>query len=212
MNLIRKHGRMHSIVPRVLAATLALGFADVCQGTTAFSQQKINSTNGQLHQFAFDDMPPSDGMGGQVALTLSGDYSPRAFPPLSEGATVTLDAIAGSLLLHNEANGDGVASNTIAGLSFASSARTGGGNNVMLDYVFSLGGPLLDSLLQDQTITVNVQNTSDVSSTTYGGFVRVAFNYTPVPEGSTAALAGLAITGCLRKRRRHFVGGLRAPC
>ena len=170
------------------------------------SDSALNTVDGQLHQFVLGALPSSDGAGGQFSITLSGDYSDRLYPPLSEGATVTLDIAGGSLDLYNQSGGNGVGSNTIAGLTLASTSKSGGGNDFTLGWVFNLNGALLNTILANNSIEIDVQNSSDVDAA-FGGYVQVGVQYesgtAPVPEPGTFVLFGAAALGAYVIRRRR---------
>ena len=128
-----------------------------------------------------------------------GDYTAPTF----ETATVTLDLLGGSLRLGDT----GVQLNTIAGLSLNTNNTIAGGSGVdqILDYLFDLSAALLDSLLADNQITVNVQNTAGVTAQTgFTDFVQVGFDYNsaPIPEPTTLALMGIALAGLGFQRRK----------
>ena len=198
----------------VIAMGLACVFPTVGlnAGVISVDQFLPTTTDGQLDNFSFGPLPPSDGLGGLFSITLQGDYSPRNFPPLSEGVTVTFDVAAGLLQLYNESGGDGIASNSITGLSFISSAKAGGGNDATLIWLFGVGSGLLDSALADNMISVSVQATSDVNpgTSTSTPFVRVYIQYDSamnmaVPEPSTLTLWSLGMAALIatpRRRRR----------
>jgi len=167
-----------------------------------------STVDGQLHEFTFSPLAPSDGTGGQLLITLDGDYSPRMYPPLSEGAMVTLEGLPGMLDLYN-GGGNGVGLNSIAGLSLNSAAGIGSlGNNVTLSWVFDLSSGLLDTLLADNQIAGSVQDAPDVTSSTFGGFVQVGVDYVgnPAPEPTSLALFGMTALGMTAGFRRRRSG------
>ncbi len=173
----------------------------------SISQQQNITADGQLFNFIFSPLQSSDGTGGQFSITLDGDYSPRdAPPPLKEGSTVSLDVAGGLIELYNDnSGGNGIGTNTIAGLTLSSFSKAGGGNSYTLDWVFDMSSVLLNTLLADNAISVAAQNTTDVNAAfAEFQFVRVGFDYdsAQVPEPTTLALMGLGLAGIGWKRRK----------
>ena len=179
-------------------------------GVISVDQFLPTTTDGQLDIFEFGLLPASDGLGGLFSITLQGDYSPRSFPPLSEGVTVTFDVAPGELQLYNESGGNGIASNSLTGMSFISAAKAGGGNDTTLTWLFGVDGGLLDSALADNRISVSVQATRDVNpgTTSSPPFVQVYIEYDSamnmdVPEPSTLTLWSSGLVALIATPRRH---------
>jgi hypothetical protein len=168
----------------------------------SLTQEQSITSDGQSFDFQFLSLPSSDGSGGQFSITLSGDYSPRTPPPLSEGSIVSLDIAAGTVELYNSSSSAAIFSNTVNGLSLNSTNFSGGGNNVTLGYIFDMNAALLDSILLDSIFSVSVQNSSDVNSS-FGGSVAVGIAYNIVPIPAAVWLFGSALAGLGWIRRRQ---------
>lgn len=191
----------------VLASLMATGASAAIFDET---QQQSITSDGQAFNFSFSPVLPSSGIGGQLYVTLSGDYSTRSYPPLSEGSTLTLEATGGFADLYNDSSsGASVGFNSISGLSLNSSAKSGGGNDVTLDFAFDLSASLLDSLLSDGIFGVSLANASDVNGS-FGGFVSVRLNYEeglgvapiPLPASMPLIIAALGSLGFVARRKR----------
>jgi hypothetical protein len=163
------------------------------------SQSQDITSNGQSFIFDFVGLANSDGNGGLFNFYAQGDYT----DPVNETANIRFELLGGALVV----NDSGVVSNSVTGLSLLANNTTAGGTgtNQILDYVFSLSGSLLDSLLADSNISVSIANSSAVTNqTSYNDFVSVGFDYesVAVPEPSVLALFAVGLFGMGFARRR----------
>jgi hypothetical protein len=162
--------------------------------------QSITTTD-QTFNFNFGGLP-SSGFDGEFIVTLEGDYSP-GYP--DEVAYVTIESAPGFLKLANTA--PGVETNTIPDLSLTTFTRTQvlGQNDWQLNYVFGLSDTFLAELLADNMLSALVVNGPQVDPYLSSNFVRVAFEFTPVPLPAAVRLFGAAILGLAGFAKRRTV-------
>ena len=194
--------RMSRLAAPLLSLLLFCGTAAQTQAAFFVQAIEIQTEGGQLFNFTFAGLPPSDGTGGLLTIHARGDYD---FDREDEFLIWDLDSL-----------GIGSAAGPTIDVTTIIQEFGTTGNDTEWAQSFDISGPDLFTALMDEMITISIDLNGDDSIGSPGvnccfintgtPFVEVAFEYRPIPEPTAALLftIGFGTIGwrCTARTRR----------